>query len=226
MHSSVLRSSDFELFVEGSAQSHEDFFKGWANTRRLGFIAENGIEGIGAVNLVMAHATAFYNAYRATKEEFFAYPDFFSFQHNSPKVSYSMLDIHPDNKHVDIGDDPQDRLDAINDRGVNVLVVPEGVKKDSEFHKIQMASAKRNIDTCYVYSSKGVVSNADLIIRCPDKPLYNEYIRWINKVFDSVESEEKAEIQEIKSAWADNLNNSYLEQSFRAVSLDEALSLL
>ena len=77
-----------------------------------------------------------------------------------------------------------------------------------------------------MYSSKGVVSNADLIIRCPDKPLYNEYIRWINKVFDSVESEEKAEIQEIKSAWADNLNNSYLEQSFRAVSLDEALSLL
>jgi len=226
MHSSVLRSSDFELFVKGSPQNHEDFFKGWANTRRLGFIAENGIEGIGAVNLVMAHATAFYNAYRATKEEFFAYPDFFSFQHNSPKVSYSMLDIHPDNKHVDIGDDPQDRLDAINDRGVNVLVVPDGVKKDSEFHKIQMASAKRNIDTCYVYSSKGVVSNADLIIRCPDKPLYNEYIRWINKVFDSVESEEKAEIQEIKSAWADNLNNSYLEQSFRAVSLDEALSLL
>ena len=226
MHSSILRSSDFELFVNGSQQDHEDFFHGWTYTRRLGFVAENGIEGIGSVNLVMAHATAFYNVYRATKEEFFAYPDFFSFQHSSPKVSYSMLDIHPDNKHVDIGDDPQDRLDSINDRGVNVLIVPEGPQKDCEFHKIQMASARRNIDTCYVYSFTGKVAEPDLTIRCPKQPLYDEYVRWINKVFDSVESQEKAMTQKIRSEWTGNLNGSYLEQSFRRVDLDEALRLL
>ena len=48
MHSAVLRSGDFELFVKGSPQNHEDFFKGWSNTRRLGFVAENGLEGIGS----------------------------------------------------------------------------------------------------------------------------------------------------------------------------------
>ena len=226
MHSSILRGSDFEISVNGSDQDHQDFFRGWGNTRRLGFIAERGIEGIGAVNLVMAHATAFYDAYRATNEEFFAYPDFFSFQSGAAKTSYSMLDIHPDNKHVHIGEDPQGKLDAVNDRGINVLVVPDGTKKDSEFHKIQMASAIRNIDTCYVYSFSGQVEGADLTIRCPQKPLYDEYIRWINKVFDSTEPADDPTDQEMKSEWMSAQNGSYLEQSFRKVTLEEALGLL
>jgi len=226
MHSAVLRGSDFEISVAGSRQDHQDFFHGWTNTRRLGFVAEKGIQGIGAVNLIMAHATAFYDTYRATNEEFFTYPDFFSFQYGSPYASYRMIDIFPENKHVHTGENPQEKLDAINDRGINVLAVPSGVKKDSEFPEIQMASAKRNIDTCYVYSFDGKVEGADLTIRCPKKPLYDDYIDWIKKVFDSVATDENTADQKLQSEWLSRLNGSCLEQSFRKVSLEEALELL
>jgi hypothetical protein len=77
-----------------------------------------------------------------------------------------------------------------------------------------------------VYSFDGKVEGADLTIRCPKKPLYDDYIGWIKKVFDSVETGGTTAGQKLQSEWLSRLNGSYLEQSFRKVSLEEALELL
>ena len=227
MHTSILRGSDFEMFVNGCQKDHADFFREWTNTRRLGFVSPRRVDGIGAVNLIMAHVTAFYDTYRATNEDFFAYPDFFAFQSGNPLASYSMLDLHPEHKSVSVSDDADERLDAINDRGVNVLIVPDGTNTDSDYHRIQMASARRNIDTCYVYSFDGRVKDADLMIRCPKEPLFDEYVRWISKVFDSPELAKDAKVQQLQSEWMFWQNGkTFVEQSFRRVRLEEALRLL
>ena len=166
MHSAdVLRGSDFEILVEGRQRDHAEFFRGFTNTRRLGLFAPYRIDGVGASNLILAYVTAFYDVYRATGEDFFAYTDFFVFQPASPVASYAMLDIWPDHKWVSVGDSAFERLNAINDRGVNVLIVPDRKSAEPKYERPQLASAQRNIDTCYAYSFEGRVEAADLVIR-------------------------------------------------------------
>ena len=224
MHTAnYLRGSDFEILVNGRQQEHADFFRGFTNLRRLGLVAPERVDGVGAVVLLMAYVTAFYDVYRATGEDFFAYPDFYIFQTTNPLASYTMLDIWREHKLVSAGESASERLNAINDRGLNVLIVPEGRPAEPEYDKGQLASARRNIDTCYVYSSQEQVEAADLMIRCPKEPISG----WVNAVFDTPALSEDSTIQQRKSEWSSRqAEKTLLEQSYRQISLDEALLLL
>ena len=223
MHSSVLRGSDFKILVNRHQQDHADFFRGWTSTRRLGVVAPGCVDGVGAVNLIMAYVTAFYDAYRATGEDFFAYPDFFAFQSGHPIASYGWFDIWPEHKSVSVGDNPAERLNAITDRGINALIVPDGTPTDRDYNKVQLASAQRNIDTSYVYSFDGQVEEADLTIRCQMEP----FSEWVKIAFDTPALSDDPAIQGRKSEWFSlHEGKTILEQSFRRVNLDEALSLL
>ena len=59
------------------------------------------------------------------KVEFFAYPDFFTFQLQQPVANYGMFDVWPHHKNVFIGGSQDERAAAITDRAVNFLLVPE-----------------------------------------------------------------------------------------------------
>ena len=214
MHSSQLGDSDFEILVSGQSVALAEYFRGFTNTKRLGVLAPNRLEGIGAVSLIMAHVTAFYNTYRATGEDFFAYPDNFTFQSRTPKAAYGMFDIWPEHKDVLVGTDAVERLNAITDRGVNILLVPDGPPIPCEYQRQQLASAERLIETCYAYSATGAVADPDLVIRCPADPL----AAWCQKVFDSVPD------GECEENW--HGQGPVLEQSFRRISRQEALARL
>ena len=218
MHSSRLRDSDFEIVSANQSVVPADYFQGYSNTRRLGLLAPNRLEGVGAVNLIMAHVTAFYNTYRATGEEFFAYPDYFTFQSREPVAAYGQFDIWPDHKSVLVGHDPIDRLNAITDRAINILLVPEGSSTPREFQRQQLASATRLIDACYLYSPSGTVADPDLVIRCKADAL----ACWIKSVFDSIPDGETTAAEWL----AEHSPRDILEQSFRQISLSEALSLI
>ena len=214
MHSSTLSDSDFEILVSGQPVALAEYFSGFTNTKRLGVLAPNRLEGIGAVSLIMAHVTAFYNTYRATGEDFFAYPDNFTFQSREPKAAYGMFDIWPEHKDVLVGTDAVERLNAITDRGVNVLLVPDGPPVPREYQRQQLASAERLIETCYAYSATGEVADPDLVIRCPVDPLAD----WCQRVCDSVPDGEREE------GWQGQ--GPVLEQSFRRISRQDALARL
>ena len=214
MHSSKLGDSDFEMIARGHPVALAEYFRGFTNTKRLGLLAPNGLEGVGAVNLVMAHVTAFYNTYRATGEDFFAYPDYFTFQSRTPKAAYGMFDIWPEHKDVLVGTDAAERLNAITDRGVNILLVPDGPPTPREYQRQQLASAERLIETCYAYSATGAVADSDLVIRGPVDPL----AAWCQSVCDSVPDGERGE------GW--HGQGPVLEQSFRRISRQDALARL
>ena len=218
MHSSSLRDTDFEIIASGKEIAFVDYFSGFTNTKRLGIVAPNRFEGVGAVNLIMAHATAFYNCYRATGENFFAYPDFFTFQSTEPKAAYGMFDIWPNHKDVVVGANSGERLDAITDRAINVLLVPEGQTTPREYTPVQLAAAARLIDTCYAYSDEGTVETPDLVIRCKTTP----FADWVQSVFASAPCNEDA-----AATWrAINGESEFIEQSFRHIDIEEALNLL
>ena len=212
MHSSKLRDGDFEMVVRGRPVALAEYFRGFTNTKRLGLLAPNRLEGVGAVNLVMAHATAFYNAYRALGEDFFAYPDYFTFQSREPKAAYGMFDIWPAHKDVLVGAAAAERLNAITDRAVNILLVPDGPPAPHEYQRQQVAAAERLIETCYAYSATGAVADPDVVIRCPADPL----AAWCQSVVESVPD----------SGCGEGWHGPVLEQSFRRISRQDALARL
>ena len=214
MHSSTLRDSDFEMIAAGHPVALAEYFRGFTNTKRLGLLAPNRLEGVGAVSLIMAHVTAFYNAYRATGEDFFAYPDYFTFQSRAPKAAYGMFDIWPEHKDVLVGTDAAERLNAITDRGVNILLVPDGPPAPCEYQRQQVAAAERLIETCCAYSATGAVADPDLVIRCPVDPL----AAWCQSVCDSVPDGERG------AGW--HGRGPVIEQSFRRISRQDALARL
>lgn len=223
MHSSEFRGADFEIIHKGTTVSHQEFFRDHTVDRRIGVVAPNRVDAVGAATLIMACVTAFYDRYREAGEKFFAYPDYFAFQGAEPLASYAMLDIWPDHKSVATTGDHTSRLNAINDRAVNVLIVPEGEETPRDYEKPQMESARRNIQECYLYAATGKCSDADTIIRCKTEPIHS----WGLKVFDSLIKKGDDSIAPSRKQWKSLKEKSdTLEQCFRQISRDQVLRML
>ena len=223
MHSSTLRGTDFMICIKGSLCDHAEYFKDFKNTARLGLLTPDGLEGVGAINLVMAYVTAFYDTYRAVSDDFFAYPDYFSFQSRMPLADYKMFDIWPDHKNVHVPDDPKSRLNAINDRGINILLLPDKSPTDHSYERPQLESARRNITRCYVYAMSGQMAHAGMTIQSQNPAL----LEWAQSVFETAVFAQNPTIQQQKSAWlAQHTDKPNLTQSFRRISLAEALTRL
>lgn len=215
MHSSTLRGTDFALTLEGVPVSHADFFAGFARTRRLGVVCPSPLDGLGAAALVMAHVTAFYDDYRAEGGEFFAYPDFFTLQRAPGTANYSMLDIWPNHKNVSIGPAPGDCVDAMTDRAVDVLLVPEGGTRVPELQPVQQAALRRLVRDCYLYGPGGAVDAADLTVSCPRDPVAG----WMESVRSSLGANGGG-------TPAGEDGSSPITQSYRRLTLDQALERL
>ena len=220
MHSSKLRGEYFHLQWREEEVSHSDCFADFEKTARLGVVAPERVEGAGAITLIMAYVTAFYDRYRAGGEEFFAYPDFFTFQRKEPVADYGMFDIWPNHKNVFVEGGARETAAAITDRGVNVLLVPEGTRKGESYERVQIESARRNINRCFTYSPGGTVTDADLVISCEKDPLQ----AWALALFDSAPDDDSSRYLR---RWLDGVDSgSVLQQSFAEVSLTDALERL
>lgn len=218
MHSSSLRGTDFRIEWRGREVTHASFFSQMKDTERVGILMSQQCEGLGAIGLIMAYATAFYDRYRERGVEFFAYPDFFTFQRCTPCADYGMCDIWPSHKNVQVPDDPQRTAEAITDRGVTVLLVPDEKIRETQIAPVERESARRNIRHCFAYSCSGIVSPADLVVECGN-PLLR---KWALAVLDSTPTEDA--VQPLRRQWSDWEQSAPLRQSFREMELREALS--
>lgn len=223
MHSSFLRGDDFVVRVNETAVSHQQWFQGFKNTERVGLVAPNGYDGVGAVNLVMAYVTAFYNTYRAAGGDFFAYPDFYSFQSCEPVAMYSNFDIWPEHKNVAVAGGAVAMLDAINDRGITVLLVPDRKPANPIYFKAQLESARRMIGRCFAYSFAGQVAGADLVVETANRSL----VAWADTVFDLPAAANDGAWQAHWADWRARVADApCLVQSYRSITFEEALALL
>jgi hypothetical protein len=217
----MLRGSDFSLTVDGAEVAHEAFFCDVSRTSRLGLMAPDGIDGAGAVTLIMAYVTAFYDDYRRAGGEFYAYPDFYAFQRRTALGSYSMFDIWPEHKWVEVPPEPLATLRTITDRGVNILLVPDGEPVENAYDDVALASARRCINTCYAYRFDGAPSDADVTVTSAAEPLAD----WVRSLFASL-SESDAVVAARAERWLAAQAGGALTQAFRRIPLDAALALL
>ncbi|HYZ81303.1 MAG TPA: hypothetical protein VE571_08550, partial [Solirubrobacteraceae bacterium] len=102
---------------------------------------------------------------RATGEPFFAYADFFAFHVGRDRGTLRKLDVYPAHKEVVVPADPELILQAINDRGVSRLLVPEGPAGVTDLARETRHSAARRIRSALVYSPSGQTAHADVVVR-------------------------------------------------------------
>lgn len=223
MHSSNLRGTDFKITRRGESVPHADLFSSFRDTDRVGVVVPRRIEGLGAITLIMAYVTAFYDRYRERGPEFYAYPDFFTFQHESPCADYGMFDIWPKHKNIYVPDDAQQTAEAVTGRGVNVLLVPDNDGRDVEISPVELESARRNVQHCFAYSHTvtgthtGSMASSDLVIECRSNLLHN----YALSVLDSLPADET--VLEQRRHWEAQLATDRLRQTFRELNLSDAL---
>jgi hypothetical protein len=220
MHSSFLRGTHFDLTYKGRKLPHAEYFADFERTERVGVVSPDRFDAIGAGKLLLAYITAFYDRYRQQGAEFFAYPDFFTFQLSAPIANYSMFDVWPFHKNVLLSGTQNERAAAITDRAVNILLVPEDRAGEPSIEPVGLESARRNIRRCYAYSASGAVSEPELTVTC-DKPELGD---WVRKVLGSVEPPESPHQ---RAYWESSLTADGLPaQSFREIALEEALAAI
>lgn len=218
MHSSVLRATDFQVVVEGDETPHGRFFAEVGKTTRIGVVSPEGLDATGASLLMMAFVTAFYDRYREGGDEFFAYPDYFVFQMQSPLVDYGMLDFWPNHKMVLV--EPGELPEAVTDRAVNVLLIPEGFHLGESATNVTAESARRTISRGFCYAPDGRVIKPTLRLTCAEEPI----LSWMGRAFESVEEESRVARERVSID--DASEGSTVTQHFREMTLEETLDRL
>jgi hypothetical protein len=164
MHTShALSTDDFQITVGGRPGSLAEVMPG---LDRLGIVIAEPGGAAGCSTLILAAVTAFYDQLRAVGQDFFAYPDFFALHVGADQGTLHMIDVYPDHKEPVIPADGESILQAINDRAITHLLVPEGptADPDAAFQRETAHSARRRVRTALAYARNGSVSGADVEI--------------------------------------------------------------
>jgi hypothetical protein len=245
MHSSQeLRSSLFEIEVEGQSTRLEDLFEGFGEHDRLGVVVRQPCGAVGASALITATVTAFYDIQRARSDDFFVYPSYFLFHVGRPFGDHSMLDVWPARKEVVVPPEPERILEAIVDRGVTRLVVVDGQAAAVDFPPELLAGARMDIVSCLAYSPSGRVRDSDVRIASNDvtegyvgaildpdahvaelraDDAAGAYADTIGSRADEVTREQRAEVAARR---AELLEDGRPVETYRRIGVDEALALL
>lgn len=212
-----LDRTSFEYRVDGAVVPRETVMPHVTSDARVGVVMGTGVEGLGAGTFVLSCVTAFYDYLSETREEdFFEYPDYFTFQTTREPADYRMLDFYPDHKNVTVEADAEHLLRAINDRAITTLLVPDVSPTSPDVDDITLRSAHRRIDHCYVYAPDGRPSDAEFSIRQPRRPA-NE---WFEATVESVDGESEVCVPSFGSG------DDWIVQQFRRVPTERALERL
>lgn len=184
---------------------------------RVGVVMGTGIEGIGAANFILSCVTAFYDHLNETREEdFFEYPDYYTFQTTSDPADYRMLDIYPNHKNVTVEPTADQLLRVINDRAITTLLVPDVSPTPPDVDTITLQSAHRRIDHCYVYAPDGRPSNTDFSIRQPRHPADE----WFETTVESLNGDPEISVPSFGS------DDDWIVQQFLQISVTQAIERL
>ncbi|MDX6521516.1 MAG: aminomethyltransferase, partial [Gaiellales bacterium] len=169
MHSSyALDASDFTVERGRKKQPLAELWPGgYQPGDRLGVVVSQPMDPVGCSNLICATITLFYDYMRATlgTGNFFRYCDTYLFGVGCEAGDFNQLDIWPLHKWVTIlNPSTEALLEAINDRKVNLLAIPEtGARCRGEVVLSTWNAYLSHVKTVVTYSPRtGVARDADV----------------------------------------------------------------
>jgi hypothetical protein len=165
MHTATqLDVSQFSLSREGRAARREDLLPGWAAHDRLGVVVTEPFGAVGASHLIQIAITAFYDARPSRRggrpggrRRDAVYPEIYLFHVGAAHGDHSAFDFWPARKEIIVDRDPLVVLDAINDRAVTRLAVPDRDPEPVVHEWKEPAAARDRIVSAFAYSPSGRV---------------------------------------------------------------------
>jgi hypothetical protein len=217
--------SDFVFTIDGHTSSLEDIFSGYNKNDRIGVVVRQAGGGMGASALLMAALTRFYDFHRPNLGDepgkLRIYPEFFVFHVGKRHMNHSWMDVWPPHKEVLVEDDPEQILEAINDRGITRLVVEDIAPSSATFLRETISSAKLRIVSALAYSPTGRVDHADVrIMSCSAAE---------DNVLDSLNrSEELSEEvkEQLRQERQSLLVNGRVTETYRRIEVSDAINML
>jgi hypothetical protein len=237
----------FGVRVDGASASIASVLPDWGPLDRLGLIIDAPLGGIGASNLVQIAITSFYETSKRRLGELTVYPEIYAFHIGKGWGSHAAFDFWPARREVMVSDDPKDLLDAINDRGITRLVVPDRPQTEIDYRPKEVDTALDRIVSAFAYDPSGRTSGADVTLTSKDKrceinpsrvirPVYldrptvstkgfkesdSAYITWLKLRAADVTPEEVAAADTRRQAI---LEDGLASETYRRIGVNEALA--
>lgn len=166
MHTSrQLDRSLFAIEIEGRAATREDLFPDWGPLDRFGVVIAEPFGAVGASYLLQLAITAFYDARPQRRgRERPVYPDVFVFHVGGRFGDHAFFDVYPPRKEVFVANEPAAILDAVNDRGITRLAVPDRIGEPGRHGWKEPAQALDRIVGAWAYSAAGRTEGADVAV--------------------------------------------------------------
>lgn len=216
---------DFDFELDGQKVLLEDIFPNFNEYDRIGVVVRETGGGTGASCLLMSALTRFYDFFRPNlgpkTGQQFIYPEFFIFHVGKQHMSHYWMDIWPPQKEVIVEDDPEQILEAINDRGITRLLVEDIEPSKPIFLRETLNSAKHRIVSALAYSPTGRVANSDVTITSCDVAEKN-VIETIKFSEDLVRDELALLLERRESL----KNNGRVTETYRRIDVAVALRML
>jgi len=167
---SLLKADMFKIVSGGAPVTLDDLFPGWTELDRFGLVIDETMGGIGATHLLQCAMMAYYDVKPSRRTSRAVYPEIYAFHIGKAHGAHAPYDFWPARREVILRtDDHREILDAINDRGITRLAVPDRPMRDVIHRPKEVEAALDRIASAWVYSAQGRVSGGDLEISGLDK---------------------------------------------------------
>jgi hypothetical protein len=222
MHTSrELSSAAFAVRIDGRPADLDQVFQEFTEHDRVGVVVRRPCGALGASTLILAAVTAFYDVQRTRGEDFFIYPDYFLFHAGARWGDHRKLDIWPSHKELVVGDDSEELLRAINDRGITRLIVEDIVPRSSGLERASVASARNRIATTLAYAPSGRVADAD--VQVTGNEVTESYVEATLAESRFLSARERSALASSRRALHEDHRPV---ESYRRLTLDDALMRL
>lgn len=175
MHvATLLKAEMFDVAIDGRPASIAEALPGWSPHDRFGVVIDEPLGGVGASHLIQIASVAFYDIRPVRRRELPVYPEIYAFHIGRGRGAHAPFDFWPSRREVIVEGDHRNLLDAINDRAITRLALPERAPREVTHRQKETEAALDRMVSAFLYDPSGRVPDVDLVIAGNDtKTEYN-----------------------------------------------------
>jgi hypothetical protein len=167
---SLLKAEMFDVSIDGRPASVKNLFPDWNEHDRFGLVIDEAFGGIGATHLLQLAMTSYYDVKPSRRTTLAVYPEIYAFHIGKGYGAHAHYDFWPARREVILATtDHREVLDAINDRGITRLAIPDRPMRDVVHRPKEEDAASDRIASTFIYNATGRTDRADVIITGKDK---------------------------------------------------------
>lgn len=171
MHvATLLKTEMFDIAIDGRGAAMSDLFPDWHAHDRFGLVIDEAFGGVGATHLLQSAMMAYYDVKPTRRTSAAVYPEIYAFHIGRGHGAHAPYDFWPARREILLRTaDHREILDAINDRGITRLAVPDRPMRDVVHRPKEEDAALDRIASAFLYGAAGRVADADVTIAGNDK---------------------------------------------------------